>query len=154
MARTFRRNRQMHALSELNVTNMLDLAFVLLVIFMIATPLIQQEQKIEVNLPVESARPQDPVPPETRFITITVLRDGSYRFEQDAGRPIAPRELPARLEALGAGASGGRQTVVSIRGDAGTDFQKVVTLMDELKKAGLTQINFATQQETAAAPRR
>ena len=43
MARTFRRHRQMHALSELNVTNLLDLAFVLLIIFMISAPLLNQE---------------------------------------------------------------------------------------------------------------
>lgn len=154
MARTFRRNRQMHALSELNVTNMLDLAFVLLVIFMIATPLIHQEQKIEVKLPVESARPQDPTPENTRFVVITVMRDGSYRIDQDGNRPLTTRELPGRLQALAVASTAARPTVISIRGDAGADFQKVVTLMDELKKVGLNQISFITQQETAAGGRR
>lgn len=54
MARTFKRPRAMQPLSELNVTNLIDVAFTLLIIFMIATPLIQQEQTIPVNLPVES----------------------------------------------------------------------------------------------------
>ena len=40
MARTFRRRRQMHAVSELNVTNLVDLAFVLLIVFMLAAPLL------------------------------------------------------------------------------------------------------------------
>lgn len=145
MARTFRRNRQMHALSELNVTNLLDLAFVLLIIFMIATPLINQEQKIEVALPVESARPQDPPPKDTKFVVVTVKADGLYRIDADGNRPISARELPARLQALAVASRGGKPPVISVRGDAGVDFQKIVTLMDELKKAGLSQVSFDTQ---------
>ena len=59
MARSFRRQRTTHPISELNVTNLIDVAFTLLIIFMIATPLIQEEQTIQVNLPTESKRPQD-----------------------------------------------------------------------------------------------
>jgi biopolymer transport protein ExbD len=154
MARTFKRNRQIHAISELNVTNMLDLAFVLLIIFMIATPLIHQEQKIEVNLPAESARPQNPPPEDTRFVAVTVMKDGTYRIDQDAGRVVSARDLPARLQALAVASAAGRSTVVSIRGDAGVDLQKVITLMDELKKVGLNQISFATQQQTVSGGRR
>jgi biopolymer transport protein ExbD len=48
------------------------------------------------------------------------------------------------LQALVA-ASPGDPPAINIRGDAGVDFQKIVTLMDELKKAGLNQVNFDTQ---------
>ena len=41
MARTFRRQRQLNPVAELNITNLVDLGFTLLIIFMIATPLIQ-----------------------------------------------------------------------------------------------------------------
>ena len=58
MARTFRRRQTAAPISELNITNMVDLGFTLLVIFMIATPLIQKEQTIPVNLPSESKSPQ------------------------------------------------------------------------------------------------
>ena len=43
MARSFRRQHTRHPISELNVTNLIDVAFTLLIIFMIATPLIQEE---------------------------------------------------------------------------------------------------------------
>jgi biopolymer transport protein ExbD len=145
MARTFRRNRQMHALSELNVTNLLDLAFVLLIIFMIATPLINQEQKIEVDLPVESARPQTPPDKDTKFVTVTIKLDGSYRIDADGNRTLTPRELPGRLQAL-AVSSAGDLPVIRVRADAGVDFQRIVTLMDELKKARLSdKVSFDTQ---------
>jgi biopolymer transport protein ExbD len=110
---------------------------------MIATPLINQEQKIEVDLPVETQRPQT-TPKETRFVAITVKADGLYRIDADGNRPLGPRDLPGRLQALVA-ASPGDPPAINIRGDAGVDFQKIVTLMDELKKAGLNQVNFDTQ---------
>src|SRR5574344_1032534 len=57
MARTFRRQRQSHPISELNVTNLIDLGFTLLIIFMIATPLINQEQTMPMQLPITSKSP-------------------------------------------------------------------------------------------------
>ncbi|MBL4574596.1 MAG: biopolymer transporter ExbD, partial [Opitutaceae bacterium] len=46
MARSFHRKKSMTALSELNVTALIDLGFALLIIFMISTPLIEQEQTL------------------------------------------------------------------------------------------------------------
>jgi biopolymer transport protein TolR len=150
MARTFRRNRQMHAISELNVTNLLDLAFVLLIIFMIATPLINQEQTLPVELPVESMSAQNPPDEEDKFVAITVKKDGTYLIENEGKRPLRERELAARLSALAAAnGPGKKQPVIRVRADAAVPYQKVVTLMDELKKAKLARISFDTQ---VAAP--
>ena len=154
MARTFRRNRQIQALSELNVTNMLDLAFVLLVIFMIATPLIHQEQTIPVQLPVESPRAQAAPDRDTRFVAITVRADGTYLIDADGNRPLSARDLPGRLAALAVVAPGAKQPVIRIRADADVPYQRVVTLMDELKKAQLERISFDTQPQGAAQPPR
>ena len=148
MARTFRRQRSMHALSELNVTNLLDLAFVLLIIFMIATPLINQEQTIPVNLPVESLSTQQPQDNDTKFVAVTVKADGTFMIDKDGNRPLTPRELPARLKALAVTAPGAKQPVIRIRADATVPYQKIVTLMDELKKAGLGRVSFDTQAQS------
>ncbi len=145
MARTFRRHRQMHALSELNVTNLLDLAFVLLIIFMIATPLINQEQTMPVNLPVESMSQQTPPEKDTKFVAVTVKSDGTYMIDADGNRALTARDLPAKLRGLAGGASGAKQTVIRIRADASVPYQKIITLMDELKKAGLGRVSFDTQ---------
>jgi biopolymer transport protein TolR len=145
MARTFRRNRQMHALSELNVTNLLDLAFVLLIIFMIATPLINQEQTIPVNLPVESMSQQTTPDKDTKFVAVTVKADGTYMIDADGNRVLSARDLPARLKSIAAGATSANQPVIRIRADATVSYQKIVTLMDELKKAGLGRVSFDTQ---------
>ena len=149
MARTFRRNRQMHALSELNVTNLLDLAFVLLIIFMIATPLINQEQTVPVNLPVESMSEQTPPDKDTKFVSVTVKTDGTYLIDADGNRSLSARELPGRLKAIAVSAgSGAKQPVIRIRADATVPYQKIITLMDELKKAGLGRVSFDTQVQT------
>lgn len=145
MARTFRRHRPMQALSELNVTNLLDLAFVLLVIFMIATPLINQEQTLPVNLPVESMSEQTASDPDTKFITVTVRADGAYLIDADGNRPLAARDLPGRLQAIAASAGAANQPVVRIRADATVPYQNIITLMDELKKARLGRVSFDTQ---------
>lgn len=148
MARTFRRQRSMHALSELNVTNLLDLAFVLLIIFMIATPLINQEQTVPINLPVESVSPQTTPDEDTKFVAVTVKKDGTYLIDTDGNRPLAGRELPARLKALAITGPGAKQPVIRIRADAAVPYQNIITLMDELKKAGLGRVSFDTQTGT------
>ena len=63
MPRSFHRRRVLSPMAEINVTNLIDLGFTLLIIFMIATPLIQNEQTVPINLPVESKSKQTPPPP-------------------------------------------------------------------------------------------
>jgi len=138
MARTFRQRRQMHAVAELNVTNLLDLAFVLLIIFMIATPLITSEQTIPIELPSESKGPQK-TDPDATFQAIHINRKGAYFF---GDKPVTLSELQGRLRQLG---TEKKPPVIRIRADLALQWQQVVTLMDELKKANLTKISFDTQ---------
>jgi biopolymer transport protein TolR len=139
MARTFRQRRQMHAVAELNVTNLLDLAFVLLIIFMIATPLITAEQTIPINLPSESKSEQSKPDPDITFQQISIDRQGAYFF---SGTRLTLSELQARLRQL---AAERKPPVIRIRADLTLQWQQVVTLMDELKKNNLSKISFDTQ---------
>ena len=139
MARTFRQRRQMHAVAELNVTNLLDLAFVLLIIFMIATPLITAEQTIPINLPSESKSDQAKPDPDVTFQQISIDRQGAYFF---SGTRMTLSELQTRLRQL---ASEKKPPVIRIRADLTLQWQQVVTLMDELKKNNLSKISFDTQ---------
>jgi biopolymer transport protein TolR len=137
MARIFRRPRQLHPVAELNVTNMVDLGFTLLVIFMITTPLIQQEQTIPVNLPGESKKPQ--TPPETDFQSISIDENGSLYF---GSQRVSYTELAKQLDALSAKP---KQPVIRIRADMNLQWQQVVRVMDEIKKHNLTKITFDTE---------
>ena len=139
MARNFRRKRQSAPISELNVTNLIDLGFTLMIVFMISTPLINQEQTIPVDLPVESSSEQRPPDPDTRFETITILADGTVSL---SGESVTLAALAAALEPFS------RQSeppVFRIRMDANSTAQQFITVMDALKTQGLSRITFDTQ---------
>ena len=140
MARIFRRPRHLHPVAELNVTNMVDLGFTLLIIFMIATPLIQQEQTIPVNLPGESRKPQT-TPPDTEYQAITIDKAGNFYFGDNRNR-IGFTELASKLAAL---AVKPKPPVIRIRADLSLQWQQVVKVMDEVKKNNLTRITFDTE---------
>lgn len=139
MARTFRRPRGSHPIAELNVTNMVDLGFTLLIIFMIATPLINQEQSIPINLPVESKRDQIKSDKDATFITVAIDNKGAYFLE---GNAISFPRLTDRLREYG---QQPKPPVVRIRGDAKVVYEKIISLMDELHKYNLSKISFDTQ---------
>ena len=140
MARTrnFRRHRQSNPISEMNLTNLIDLGFTLLIIFMIATPLINQEQTIPTVLPVETKKPQTTPPKDTKFVVITVKPD-KYYIDNIL---VSFADLEIRLKALGTNPD---KVVVRIRADSHVPFQRVVTVMDELSKNNLTKLSIDTQ---------
>lgn len=140
MARTFRRPRPSHPIAEMNVTNLIDLGFTLLIIFMIATPLINQEQTIPVTLPSESKSPQQKADKSTHFVAISIdARGNTYLDERPT--PIGIAELRSRLRLY---AAESKPPVIRIRGDAKVPYEKIIQLMDELKTANLLKFTFDT----------
>ncbi len=141
MARTFHRHRTANPIADLNLTNLIDLGFTLLIIFMIATPLIQQEQTIPVNLPVETKRGLQKPPSDTEFQPIIIDRAGQYYY---GSHKVTFRELETLVAGLGARP---KQPVVRIRADQTLQYQQVVRLMSLLMKNNVTKITFDTQSE-------
>ena len=139
MARVFRRKPSAHPIADLNVTNLIDLGFMLLIIFMVVTPLIQQEQKIPVNLPVEAASAQTKSDPKERFESIIVQADGRVQL---GDRPFSLKQLDAELARLAAEA---KPPVIHLRLDAKSTAQQFVSVMEALKKHNLSKIAFDTQ---------
>ena len=142
MARNFRRHRASQPISDLNVTNLIDLAFILLVVFMIATPLIQQEQTIPVNLPTVSKTQQTKVDKDDRFVAVAVDAKGYYVDNRTT--PVTLAELRSRLRGY---AMETKPPVIRIRGDAGIPYQRVAELFNEVQKAGLTRFTIDSQTE-------
>ena len=140
MARTFRRQRTSHPIAELNVTNLIDLGFTLLIIFMIATPLINQEQTIPINLPSESKSTQVKPDKNTRYVAVSIDSKGYY--VDDRPVPMSFNDLKVRLKAM---ATDPEPPVIRIRADAKLPYEKIVQLMDELKKNNLLKFTFDTQ---------
>lgn len=141
MARNFRRHRSAtaHPIADLNVTNLIDLGFMLLIIFMVATPLIQQEQTLPVNLPIESPSTQSKPDPRDKFESITIRADGTYAL---AGRSMTLAQLTREFSRFAAQT---RPPIIRLRLDAKASAQQFISVMDELKKNNLSKITFDTQ---------
>jgi len=125
--------------AELNITNMVDLGFTLLIIFMIATPLIQSEQTIPVNLPAESRKEQQKPPADTDYQIVAIDRAGNFYF---GANRVSYAELTSKLGAL---AAKPKPPVIRIRADLTLQWQQVVRVMDVIKKQNLTRITFDTE---------
>lgn len=142
MARNFRRPRASHPIAELNVTNLIDLGFMLLIIFMIvANPTLQKEQTIPVTLPTVSKSQQPAADEKDRFVSVGVDAKGQFYID-NKNAPIGMAELRSRLRAY---ALETKPPVIRIRGDAKAQLQPFAELLNEVQKAGLTRISFDSQ---------
>lgn len=120
---------------DINVTPMLDLAYVLLVIFIIMTT--ASVQGIKVNLPKASDAPSL-AKPSTRAITIT--QDGRIFLE---AYPVTMAELEVRLRALRAAQP---DFPVVVKGDTDVQYGKVMAVLDLLMRLDITQLGLVTQR--------
>jgi biopolymer transport protein ExbD len=141
MARTFKRQRTAQPIAELNVTNLIDLGFTLLIIFMIATAGINQEQTIPVNLPLQAKSSQVKPDPNTRFENITVKANGTYLL---GSRTLS---LSALSNELAVFAAQPKPPVFRIRMDATSTAQQYVSVLAELEKHNLVRISIDTQTQ-------
>ncbi|MFY9987075.1 MAG: biopolymer transporter ExbD [Chthoniobacterales bacterium] len=119
---------------DINITPMLDLAYVLLVIFIIMTT--ASVQGLKVNLPKASAAPSL-AKPQTKAITVT--NEGKIFLDTI---PVTLEELAQRLSQIKA------QTPdfpVVVRGDGQTQYQKIMDVLDLLGRVGITQVGLATK---------
>ncbi|HTN94283.1 MAG TPA: biopolymer transporter ExbD [Gallionella sp.] len=120
---------------EINITPMLDLAYVLLVIFIIMTT--ATVQGIKVNLPKASAAPSL-AKPKTK--AITVAADGKIYLDT---YPVTMAELESRLRAYKAAIP---DLPVVIKGDAKVQYEKVIEVMDLLGRLDITHLGLVTQK--------
>lgn len=139
MARNFLKRNRLEAKAEINVTPLLDLCFCLLIIFMIATPVLEQTTRIE--LPVASAKSGAPASSETKYHFVAIDKHGAYHFNDNPIASEALRERFAEIAALPAD----EQPIVRIRADGQLEYQKVITLFDMAKKQGLTKVAIDTE---------
>jgi biopolymer transport protein ExbD len=120
---------------DINVTPLLDLAWTLLVVFIIAVT--AAVQGIKVNLPKASNAPSL-VKPRTK--AISVMANGQIYLD---AYPVTMDELETQLRAL---AAADPDLPVIIKGDAQVYYQKIVEILDLLQKLDISQLGLVTQK--------
>ena len=137
MARDFKRQNKLAVISDLNVTPLIDLAFSLLIIFMITTPVIEQYNRID--LPSQNtSQTQEPPKLDDQFITIEA--SGQFRWGKD---PVSQLMLESKLDEVAA--AEGDQPTIHIRGDRSLPYQKIMDVVNMLKSRNLSKLSLDTK---------
>lgn len=131
----FSQRSHLVTLSEINVTPLLDLAFVLLIIFVITTPLL--EQGINLKLPA-GGRPDTTVS-KSDIRTVEIDTSGSYMLDR---KRMSLNDLEAALIAAN---RANPKTVVNIRADKDGKNKDLFAVIDRCQRNGLTRFSLRTE---------
>jgi biopolymer transport protein ExbD len=134
----FKKAKEEHPVSDINVTPMVDVMLVLLIIFMVITPMLQH------GVQVDMVKTKNPIPMQdadkSDAILIAVTRDGSVFL---GNTRMSPEDLPNRVRDL---LTNRINKMVFIRSDSRARYEKVVTVVDNLRAAGVDQVGLLTEQ--------
>jgi len=124
---------------EVNLTPLIDVVFLLLIFFMVSTTF-EQQSRIQIELPEATASPEEL---EEESIEIVIDAQGRYFIGEEQ---VVNTELKTLKSAISK-VVGDRGTVpVTIRADASTPHQAVITALDATSQLGLTHISLATSK--------
>ena len=130
--------------SSINVTPMVDVMLVLLIIFMVITPMLQKG--VSVDLAKTNNPVQMPDADKEDALLVAVQRDGAVFFGSEK---ISPDQLTNKIKDKLAARVDKR---VFIRADARTKYGNVVEVVDNVRAAGVDQLGLLTEQRKQGAP--
>ena len=136
--RRYSQRQSLSALSEINITPLLDLAFVLLIIFMITTPLLENSM----NLVIPSSGATNPPINSSQVQTLSIDRSETIRFNNQV---VDLELLTTQLIQL---KQANPDVAIVIRPDRELPVQKLIALMDTLRRAQITKVGIATKAES------
>ena len=130
----------------LNLTSMIDVLFLLIIFFMVATKFDEMERNIEVAVP-QVAQAGESTPPKHPLV-VSVLPDGHLELD---GTVVTAEELTSRLAAARTPLT---EPTVVIRGDAKCAFQHVADALGACKQAGISELGITVRIASAGATKR
>ena len=129
--------RQRRLKSEINVVPYIDVMLVLLVIFMVATPMMTSGS---VDLPTSGTAPQKP----DKYIRVQVGNDGALSIYDVNGKEAKIAGLKALKSELATLKEADDKMAVLIAGDKETQYKNVIEALDEVKRAGFERVGLET----------
>lgn len=129
-----RRRRTSAPMAEINVTPFVDVVLVLLIVFMVAAPMLNNGVPLDLPKTATSALPQQDEEP----LVLSTSADQTVRLQSTV---MAREEVIAKLRAVMAQRSSQR---IELQTEAGVPFEDFAVLLAALKKAGFTQIDIKT----------
>jgi biopolymer transport protein ExbD len=135
--RRYSDKQALSTLSEINVTPLLELACVLLIIFMITTPLLENSMDLIVPSSETAERPVD----TQKVQTVSIDRHDVLKLNMD---PVTPQELEQKLSFL---RQSNPQVAVVVRPHRDLPVQKFISVMDVISKSGITKVGVMTRPE-------
>jgi biopolymer transport protein TolR len=131
-----RRQQHYHPMAEINVTPMVDVMLVLLIIFMVTSPMLVVG--IKVDLPETQAAA---VSGQDEPLAITVDKKGKVFLQET---PIKLRDIAAKLAAI---TGENKTTRIFVRGDKAIDYGKVMEVVGQINAAGYTHVALITDSK-------
>ncbi|MCH9015283.1 MAG: biopolymer transporter ExbD [Gemmatimonadetes bacterium] len=128
-------SEQLPLVADINVTSLVDVAFVLLIIFMITAPIMQGG--VDVQLPRAEARPLQP----RQGLVVTVNRDGEVFIDDDA---LTYDEFRATFQAV---VQARDPTGLYLRGDSRVSYGQIVRVLAVMINAGVGNVGMIAESE-------
>ena len=135
MKRHSRRSSGRGAIDEINMTPLIDLTFLLLIVFMITMPL------VEYSLPVETPQMNASPMPEKNSKTVVLQKDGRINIDKTS---MSTAEMITFFSNLKITAP---NTVILLKADGACSYDKVIELMKDIKGCGFENISLVTSKE-------
>ena len=128
---------QQDEIPNLNLTSMIDVLFLLIIFFMVATKFDEMERNIQVAVPKVTQAGEDVSPPKP--LIVTVQADG--RMDLD-GKVVSETELSTRLKSSRTPLT---EPTVVIHGDAKCAFQNVAAALGACRQAGISELGITVR---------
>jgi len=130
--------------ADINVTPMVDVMLVLLIIFIVITPMLNK------GIGVDMVKTKNPVKMQAAdkedAVLIAVTRDGKSFL---GATPMAPDQLPAKVKDM---LTNKLDKTVYVRADSRARYERVVDVIDNLRSAGVDQLGLLTEKQQEKGP--
>ena len=137
---------QQDEMPAINLTSMIDVLFLLIIFFMVATKFDEMERNIEIDVPQVAQAGENA--PSRQPMVVSVAPDGHFELE---GAKVTSKELTSRLAAARTPLT---EPTVVIHGDAACPFQHVATALSACKQAGVSELGITVRIASAGGTTR